>query len=109
MTLMLNRNFAWLVLAQIAFGLAIGLLYYSSLFYSMDAGDTKSEHGGKHEAAIGLGIFLGPALGAVSLWQFPTHPNGSAWAVSGLLVVGLGLLLKVRNGSCRAGDPGRQP
>ena len=107
-TLMLSRNFAWLVLAQIAVGLAVGLLYYSSLFYSMDAGDAKSEHGGKHEAAIGLGIFLGPALGAMSLWQFPTHPNGSAWAVSGLLVVGLGLLLKVRNGGSRTEDPGRR-
>ena len=96
--LMVSHSFLWLMLGQTAFGLAIGLLYYSSLFYSMDAGDEKSAHGGMHEAAIGLGIFLGPALGALSLWRFPAYPNGSAWAVSGLLVIGLGLLFKIRNG-----------
>ena len=53
---------AVLVLAQLVFGAAVGLMYYSSLFYSMDVGDTKGEHGGLHEAAIGLGNFAGPAV-----------------------------------------------
>ena len=57
--------------AQIVFGAAIGLIYYSSLFYSMDASETKSEHGGIHEAAIGLGNFVGPAVGAAALWLAP--------------------------------------
>ncbi len=58
----------WLVvLAQIFFGLATGLIYYSSLFYSMDVGEASSEHGGLHEAFIGMGIFLGPATGAAAL------------------------------------------
>jgi predicted MFS family arabinose efflux permease len=87
----------WLVLAaQAFFGAAIGLIYYSSLFYSMDAGDTKSEHGGIHEAAIGVGNCLGPAAGAAALWLAPQNPNGGAWAVSGLLVVGLAGLLRLR-------------
>ena len=55
-------NLAVLIAAQIFFGGAIGLIYYSSLFYSMDASDTKSEHGGIHEAAIGLGNCIGPAV-----------------------------------------------
>jgi predicted MFS family arabinose efflux permease len=84
----------WIVvLAQIFFGFAAGLMYYSSLFYSMDAGDTKGEHGGLHEAAIGVGICAGPAVGAAALQFFPQHPNAGAIAVSGLLLVGFCVLL----------------
>ena len=94
-------NLAVVLLAQLALGGAIGLIYYSSLFYSMDAGDTKGVHGGIHEAAIGLGCFAGPAVGATSLYLLPQVANASAWAVSGLLVCGLagllGIQLKVPN------------
>jgi predicted MFS family arabinose efflux permease len=89
-------NLAVLLVAQIFFGAAIGLIYYSSLFYSMDASETKSEHGGIHEAAIGLGNFAGPAVGAVSLQYFPNVPHSSAWAVSGLLSLGFVALLAIQ-------------
>jgi predicted MFS family arabinose efflux permease len=80
----------WMVVvAQIAFGITCGLMYYSSLFYSLDVGEAKAEHGGLHEAAIGVGICAGPAVGALSLQFFPQHPNASAVAVSAMLVVGL--------------------
>ena len=72
-----------------------GLIYYSSLFYSMDLGDTKGEHGGIHEAAIGLGNFAGPAVGAASLHFLPQYANSGAIAVSGLLLLGLGGLLAI--------------
>ncbi len=91
--ILLVPNLAVIVVAQIAFGLAIGLIYYSSLFYSMDVGDTKGEHGGIHEAAIGLGNFLGPAVGAVSLHFLPQVANSGTLAVSVLLLGGLGGLL----------------
>ena len=81
------------LMAQVFFGAAIGLIYYSSLFYSMDASDTKSEHGGIHEAAIGIGNCLGPAAGATALWLAPQNPSTGAWAVTGLLLTGLGGLL----------------
>jgi hypothetical protein len=80
---------AILILAQLVLGGALGLIYYSSLFYSMDAGDTKGEHGGIHEAAIGLGNFVGPAVGAASLQCFPQHTSNGVIAVSVLLVGGL--------------------
>ncbi len=87
--------FLWvLLLAELGFGIASGLLYYSSLFYSMDVGETKGEHGGIHEAVIGLGIFAGPAIGAGALTIFPASPQAGVWAVSGLLCGGLlGVLL----------------
>jgi len=84
-----------LIGAQIFFGGAIGLIYYSSLFYSMDAGDTKGEHGGIHEAAIGIGNCIGPATGAVTLQFLPGLAHGSAIAVSALLLCGFGALLAI--------------
>ena len=95
--LLLLASQLWLViLAQVFFGFATGLIYYSSLFYSMDVGDTKGEHGGLHEAAIGAGTFIGPAVGAAALQFLPGVPNAGAYAVTGLLVAGLGGLIWLR-------------
>jgi len=88
-------SLAVLLMAQIFFGGAIGLIYYSSLFYSMDVGEAKSEHGGIHEAAIGVGNCIGPAVGATSLQFLPQHANSGAIAVSALLLCGLGGLLTI--------------
>ena len=88
-------NLAVLLMAQIFFGGAIGLIYYSSLFYSMDVGEAKSEHGGIHEAAIGVGNCIGPAVGAASLQFLPQHANSGAIAVSALLLCGLCGLLTI--------------
>ena len=93
--ILLAPNLAVLVLAQLIFGCVTGLIYYSSLFYSMDLGDTKGEHGGIHEAVIGLGNFAGPAVGAASLYFLPQYANSGAFAVSGLLLLGLGVLLTI--------------
>ena len=88
-------SLAVLLAAQIFFGTAIGLIYYSSLFYSMDASEIKSEHGGIHEAAIGVGNCLGPAVGAASLQFLPQYANSGAIAVSALLLLGLGALVTI--------------
>ena len=88
-------SLAVLLAAQIFFGAAIGLIYYSSLFYSMDASEVKSEHGGIHEAAIGVGNFVGPAVGAASLQWVPQYANSGAIAVSGLLLLGFGALVGI--------------
>jgi MFS family permease len=95
-TILLSPVFWPVVVAQMVFGGATGLLYYSSLFYSMDVGTTKGEHGGIHEAAIGAGIFGGPAVGAAALHFFPGQPNAGAWAVGALLFVGLAAFLALR-------------
>jgi predicted MFS family arabinose efflux permease len=99
-SILLAPTLAVLLLAQTVFGIALGLIYYSSLFYSMDVSETKGVHGGIHEAAIGLGNFAGPALGAASLHFLPNHPNSGALAVTALLLAGLiGLLAIWRNGT----------
>ncbi len=89
-TILLAPNLRVLAAAQIVFGGAIGLIYYSSLFYSMDMSETKGEHGGIHESAIGLGNCAGPAVGAVALQFLPQYSNSGALAVTVLLLCGLG-------------------
>jgi predicted MFS family arabinose efflux permease len=88
-------NLGVLVAAQLLFGVALGLVYYSSLYYSMDVGDTKGEHGGIHEAVIGVGNFAGPAVGAASLHFLSQSPNSGTVAVSALLLCGLAGLLTI--------------
>ncbi len=100
-TILLSAQLWPVLLAQVFFGLATGLIYYSSLFYSMDVGEAQGEHGGLHEAFIGLGIFLGPGLGAAALQLAPQNPNAGTWAVSGLLMAGLMGLVGLRARSAR--------
>jgi MFS family permease len=96
-TLLFARNLWALIAAQLVFGAAVGLLYYSSLFYAMDVGeDTQGEHGGMHEAFIGAGIFAGPCVGATALQFFPRQPDAGTWAVTVLLLGGLGGLAMLR-------------
>lgn len=95
--MLLARELWLVVVAQLALGLSVGLLYYSSLFYSMDAGgEAKGEHGGFHEAMIGAGICGGPLIGATALSYAPSSPNAGVYAVTALLVVGFGGLLWLR-------------
>ncbi|HVU08855.1 MAG TPA: MFS transporter [Verrucomicrobiae bacterium] len=94
-TILISPNLIVLVAAQIFFGGAIGLIYYSSLFYAMDASDTKGEHGGIHEAAIGIGNCVGPGIGAASLQLFPQYTHNGVIAVTILLLGGFGGLLAI--------------
>jgi predicted MFS family arabinose efflux permease len=94
--LLLIPSLAVVVISQIAFGFAVGLIYYSSLFYSMEVGSTKGEHGGFHEALIGVGLCVGPAMGAASLKLGPHIPHVGAITVCILLVLGFGGLVKIR-------------
>jgi MFS family permease len=85
-----------MVSAELVLGGALGLLYYSSLFYSMDVGETKGEHGGIHEAAIGLGSGTGPAMAALSLALCPNPRGSSALGVTAVLLLGLAALFRIR-------------
>ena len=86
-----------LVVAQVALGWASAVLYYSSLFYTMDGSETKGEHGGVHEAFIGCGIFGGPAVSALAIWATGSA-LAPAWAVGGFLFAGfvVSVVVKMR-------------
>jgi MFS family permease len=85
-----------LVLSQVVLGFCLGLMYYSSLFYSMDVGEAKGEHGGFHEAAIGLGSGTGPAIAAGAATLVPGAHSSGALGVCVLLLAGFGMLLWMR-------------
>jgi MFS family permease len=95
-SILLSFNIWMLIAAQVAFGLAVGLIYYSSLFYSMDVGESRGRRGGFHEGAIGLGTCAGPAVGVIALQTLPSHPNAGTWAISTLLMLGLIPFLLIR-------------
>jgi len=94
--LLIIPNLSALVLSQLVWGFCLGLMYYSSLFYSMDVGQTKGEHGGLHEAALGLGSGSGPLIAALSLSLFPGWRGSAPVGVCLLLVAGFGVLMRMR-------------
>ncbi len=94
--ILVGSNLVVLLVAQVFFGLALGLLYYSSLYYSMHVGvENQGEHGGMHEAVIGAGNFAGPVVGALALYFYPANPHAGTWAVSVAMGVGLIWMLRV--------------
>jgi predicted MFS family arabinose efflux permease len=94
--IVLASSIAMLVAAQIGFGLAVGLIYYSSLYYSMDVSDKRGAHGGLHEAMIGAGLFAGPGCGALFLFLVPGAISAGVASVGGLLLAGFSGLLVMR-------------
>ncbi len=94
--LALASSTGMLLTAQLGFGLSAGLIYYSSLYYSMNASEEKGAHGGLHEAMIGAGLFLGPAAGAGAYALMPSSANAGVWTVSGLLALGFSAFLWMR-------------
>jgi hypothetical protein len=73
-----------MAIAQIVFGLSIGTIYSASLYFGMAVSDGSTEHGGYHEALIGLGQILGPVMGATMQWIRP----GALWpAVLGISAI----------------------
>jgi MFS family permease len=94
--LVFAKSVPLVLVAQTGFGLAIGLAYYSSLYYSMNASKDLESHGGLHESMIGAGQLLGPVLGAASILFLPSSSWAGVWSVSGLLTIGFGALLFMR-------------
>jgi MFS family permease len=92
---------AALVAGQVVFGLATALIYSSALYYAMHVSHGDGGQAGLHEALIGLGIFVGPALGALSgagnvgpeaMWRI-------ALGITGLLAIGTLVMMALAWGS----------
>ena len=78
--------------ACIGFGFALGLVYSGSLYYSMNYGDTKGEHGGFHEAVLGTGILAGPLAGAAGASASGTTGGAQvAIVATGVTIISAGL------------------
>ncbi len=84
-------NLAWLIVCQVVIGIALGLIYSGSLYFGMVLSEGSTEHGGYHEALIGLGSVLGPGAGAIAQWLRPGDVPFGIAAVSAVLF-GSGIL-----------------
>jgi hypothetical protein len=74
-----------MVPAQLALGISLGIIYAGSLYFGMVLSQGSTEHGGYHEALIGLGQTLGPGLAGAMLWVRPGDLWASVAAVSSVL------------------------
>ncbi len=90
-----------LLIAQVMFGLSAGLLYQSSLFYSMAGSEAQGAHGGFHETFIGLGQMLGPLIAYGGTRLLPTNPAFPIWLVLALMAAGWMALIAVSQGAMR--------
>ncbi len=76
-----------MALWQIGLGVALGMIYAASLYFGMVLSDGSTEHGGYHEALIGLGSILGPGTGAITQWISPDNLQLGIWSVGGIIAL----------------------
>ncbi|HEY1685045.1 MAG TPA: MFS transporter [Tepidisphaeraceae bacterium] len=75
--------------AQIVLGWALALIYSGSLYFGMVLSEGSTEHGGYHEALIGLGQALGPGVATVAQIIRPGSIYPAVIAVAVLLAISL--------------------
>jgi len=76
-----------MIASQILLGLSMGMIYSASLYFGMVLSDGSTEHGGYHEALIGLGSVLGPGAGAATQYLWPGNTTRAVIAVSAIVGV----------------------
>jgi len=79
------------VTGLVCFGLGHAMIYYAALYYRMSVGHAQVESGGTHEALIGLGYSVGPAVALVGEAVWVGNPRGGILAGVSVLVVVAGV------------------
>lgn len=77
-----------LVCSMACFGLGMAMTYCGALYYAMEVGNAQVEAGGMHEALIGLGYTVGPAIGLGAALGM----KGSALPAEGFELIVLGVV-----------------
>jgi MFS family permease len=80
-----------LILLQIVLGLALAMIYSGSLYYAMHLSRGSGHNAGIHEAVIGVGTVIGPALAAMAGEAGALGPK--ALTILLVQVAGLSILL----------------
>lgn len=62
-----GNNLPVVLLGQFIFGSACGVVYYAAIYYAMVTHNASVDAGGFHEALIGGGFALGPAIGLIGV------------------------------------------
>jgi MFS family permease len=81
-----------LAMWQLVLGVCLGIIYAGSLYFGMVLSDGSTEHGGYHEALIGLGMVLGPGAGAAAQWVEPGSRTGIL-AVGSVIALSVGAVM----------------
>jgi MFS family permease len=76
-----------MIVSQIVLGFSVGMIYAGSLYFGMVLSDGSTEHGGYHEALIGLGSVLGPGAGVLAQIFGNGSQSSAVWAVAVVLCV----------------------
>jgi hypothetical protein len=74
---------ALIVAGEVIFGLAMGITYYAALYYAMVVANASVESGGAHEALIGSGFAIGPAVALLGSTLAVTLGSPAAGVVAG--------------------------
>jgi MFS family permease len=85
----LRAALAWIVASQLVLGVALGMIYTASLYFGMVLSEGSTEHAGYHEALIGVGQILGPALGVVTQILWPGSLLAGTAAVASVIVLSI--------------------
>jgi MFS family permease len=85
--LALSQALAAMAVAQVVLGLSLGTIYSASLYFGMAVSEGSTEHGGYHEALIGLGQILGPLVGTTMQWIRPDALWPAVMAISGVISI----------------------
>jgi MFS family permease len=84
-----TTGLASMIAWQIVLGVTMGLIYSGSLYFGMVLSEGSTEHGGYHEALIGLGSVLGPGTAALTQWRWPGDLRAGVIAVCGLIAISI--------------------
>ena len=87
--LSVDADLQLMILWQIVMGVCMGIIYSGSLYFGMVLSEGSTEHGGYHEALIGLGQTMGPLAGAIAQWIWPGSALAGIAAVSGLIALAI--------------------
>ncbi|QQE12231.1 MFS transporter [Planctomycetota bacterium] len=74
-----GSNIYVVLVGEILFGLASGLMYYGSLYYALILQNSAVNAGGEHEGLIGTGFALGPLIGLIGLSL--SNITGNTWGM----------------------------
>jgi len=85
----LTSLIAW----QGVLGVALGMIYSGSLYFGMVLSEGSTEHGGYHEALIGVGWAIGPAAGAAVQIARPGDVIAGITAVGAVIAATVVLVL----------------
>ena len=95
-----------LILGLAVFGVGMGIVYSAALYYALEVGQAEVSAGGMHEALIGVGYLIGPAimLGATGAAGAMGRPGAFEWIVLGTIgTLSLGVATVVGRRLVRAG------